>query len=299
MADPGHIQVIVIAGPTASGKTALAIELAEKLNCEILSADSRQFYAELKIGVARPTEEELKRVKHHFIADRSIQDFITAGQYADEAREKIRELTKDFDHVVVAGGSGLHLKALLEGIDDSPMVTSGLRDEIQRQYLSEGLESIGQSLREIDPNPIEGFEWDNPRRVMRVLEIVKSSGKSYAESFSPAKALEWPVKAYALEWPREELYERINARVEQMMQDGLLAEVESLLEYKDLDALRTVGYSELFDYLDGKYSLERAVELIQQNSRRYAKRQITWFKNQGNFQALQKESSIEEIIPSL
>jgi tRNA dimethylallyltransferase len=299
MADPGHIQVIVIAGPTASGKTALAIELAEKLNCEILSADSRQFYAELKIGVARPTEEELKRVKHHFIADRSIQDFITAGQYADEAREKIRELAKDFDHVVVAGGSGLHLKALLEGIDDSPMVTSGLRDEIQRQYLSEGLESIGQSLREIDPNPIEGFEWDNPRRVMRALEIVKSSGKSYAESFSPAKALEWPVKAYALEWPREELYERINARVEQMMQDGLLAEVESLLEYKDLDALRTVGYTELFDYLDGKYSLERAVELIQQNSRRYAKRQITWFKNQGNFQALQKESSIEEIIPSL
>jgi len=287
--------VIVIAGPTAIGKTSLAIRLAKEFASEIISADSRQFYSELNIGVARPTENELSIIKHHFIADRSINDFLSAGQYAREAREKIDELSKTADRVIVTGGSGLHLKALISGIDDGPVVPNELREELQRAYLSNGLDAMQSQLKSLDPSLGFDFEWQNPKRVIRALEIVKSSGKPYLESFTPAKEIQWPVKTYTLEMPREMLYSRINRRVDKMMEDGLLEEVKSLSEYEDLEVMKTVGYSELFDYLDGYMNLGEAVDKIKQNSRRYAKRQMTWFRNQGDFKTLSTKSALNEI----
>lgn len=276
--------VIIIAGPTAVGKTAIAIDLALYFQTAIISADSRQCFKELSIGVARPSEEELQQVPHYFIASHSIHDEVTAAGFETFALQKVNELFATHDVVVVAGGTGLYIKAFCEGLDEVPDVPAAVRAGIIQAYETHGLQWLQQQLKEKDPVFYEKGEIKNPQRMMRALEVVEATGQSIFD-FRKGKATirGFNIVKIGLELPREELYQRINARVDDMMQAGLLEEVRSLIPYKHLNALQTVGYAELFDYLDGHVTLERAVELIKQNTRRYAKRQMTWFKRDQAF----------------
>lgn len=276
--------VIIIAGPTAVGKTAIAIDLALYFQTAIISADSRQCFKELSIGVARPSEEELQQVPHYFIASHSIHDEVTAAGFETYALQKVNELFATHDVVVVAGGTGLYIKAFCEGLDEVPDVPAAVRAGIIQAYETHGLQWLQQQLKEKDPVFYEKGEIKNPQRMMRALEVVEATGRSIFDFRKGEATIRgFNIVKIGLELPREELYQRINARVDDMMQAGLLEEVRSLIPYKHLNALQTVGYAELFDYLDGHVTLERAVELIKQNTRRYAKRQMTWFKRDQAF----------------
>jgi tRNA dimethylallyltransferase len=270
---------IIIAGPTAVGKTALSIQLARQFQTEIISADSRQCYRELHIGVAKPNRLELQSVKHHFIDSHSIQDQLTAASFEQYALQKAAEIFREQDKLIVTGGTGLYLKAFISGFDAMPPVSGETRDLVRAIYLSKGLIGLREQLEKEDPVFSGSDELKNPQRMMRALEFIRTTGTSI-RNFQRSVLVERPFRTIniGLELPRAVLYERINARVDKMMEDGLLDEVKKLLPYKHLNASQTVGYRELFDYLDGNMSLEKAVDKIKQNTRHYAKRQLTWFK---------------------
>jgi len=275
---------IIIAGPTASGKTSLAISIAKYFNTEIISADSRQCYKELNIGVARPSEEELSEVPHHFIASHSIQENFSAADYERYALDKVQELFQRQDTVVMVGGTGLYIKAFCEGLDEIPASDEKIRQDIIRQYEEKGMGWLQEMIKENDPGFFASGEIHNPQRVMRALEVKLATGSSITSMRSgQKKKRDFSIIKAAIEMPREILYDRINLRVDEMIEAGLLKEVESLMPYKHLNALQTVGYKELFSYLDNEITLPRAIELIKQNTRHYAKRQMTWFKKDEEF----------------
>lgn len=273
--------LIVIGGPTASGKTALAIEKALEYKTEIISFDSRQFYKEMTIGTAKPTAEELSKVKHHFIDNISIEVEWNAGIYERMAIEKLNELFLENEYVVAVGGSGLYLNALLYGFDELPDKDENLRKQLQEELEEKGIESLQERIKILDHEYFLKGEIKNPHRLMRAIEVSTITGKPYS-SLKKTGTIErnFDYKIYGIHHERENLYERINLRVNQMIKDGLVEEVKSLLPYRNHNALQTVGYKEIFEYLDGKSTLEEAIEKVKQNTRRYAKRQITWFKNQ-------------------
>ena len=268
--------VWIVCGPTASGKTSFAIELAKVRKAEILSADSRQIYKELVIGVARPEPEELAAVPHYFIASVSIEEDYTVGRFAREAREWMEIYFQNHEDLVICGGTGLYIKALLEGVDRMP-VPEEIRLEVQEMLDREGLYFLTQKLREADPELFESIELTNPRRVQRALEWVLA-GKP--EKKAPDWPQNWNVQKLAPDVSRDILYDRINLRVEQMMEKGLWEEAQSLFPFRDLNALKTVGYQEIFEAINGLITRERAVELIKQHTRNYAKRQLTWFRKE-------------------
>ncbi len=288
--------LIAIVGPTAVGKTAMAISLAQYFKTEIISADSRQFYREMSIGTAKPEAAELAAVPHHFINSHHITQDYSAGDFEREALAKLDELFRQHDVVVMVGGSGLFVRALCEGLDDLPKAGAEVRERLNSELADLGLEVMKERLKIIDPTYFEVADVDNPQRVVRALEVFEATGTPM--SMFHKKEVEkrpFDILTIGLNMDRTALYGRINSRVDHMMEAGLLAEVESLLPYKMKPALLTVGYAELFDFLDGKQSLSEAVDKIKQNSRRYAKRQITWFKKYGNTHWFQPSETVEII----
>jgi tRNA dimethylallyltransferase len=281
----GGKTIIIIVGPTAVGKTTVAIEVAKHFQTEIISADSRQCFKELNIGVARPSEEELQQVKHHFIASHSIHEEINAARFEKYALEKTNQLFKQHDVMVMVGGTGLYIKAFCEGLDEIPAIQTGIRTSIVTDYNNNGIQWLQEQIKKHDPDYTIYGEMQNPQRMMRVLEVKLSTGRSILEFQKNKKPKrEFNIIKIGLELPKEELQRNINARVDAMIQTGLVDEVKSLLPYKDLNALQTVGYSEIFDCLDGKLSLANAIEKIKINTRQYAKRQMTWFKKDKEIQ---------------
>ena len=275
----GKKTVIIVAGPTAAGKTAVAIRLAEHFKTEIISADSRQCYKELNIGVARPSEEELKAIPHYFIASHSIQEEITAVGFAEYALQKVSELFKKQDVVVMVGGTGLYIKAFCEGLSPMPDIDPVIRKRIIQQYEEKGLAWLQEQIREKDPAFFEKGEMQNPQRVMRALEMVESTGKGILSFQKGEKVIrDFNIIKIGVELPKEQLHRNIHQRVDKMIEAGLVDEVKGLLPYKELNALQTVGYAEIFEYLEDNISLEKAIEEIKVHTRQYAKRQLTWFR---------------------
>jgi len=270
--------LIVIAGPTASGKTATAIQLAKYYDTVIVSADSRQFYREMSIGTAKPTTEELAAVKHYFINSHSITESFTVGDFERECLALLSELFKHNDKVILVGGSGLYIKAVCDGFDALPIANAAIRSRLNSELTAHGITALQEKLKVADPIYYNLVDLNNPHRVIRALEVFESTGKPFS-SFHHASKANRPFKIIklGLNWPREILYDHINRRVDGMIQQGLADEVKSLLPYRHLNALNTVGYTELFDYFDGKIDLETAIKLIKQNTRQFAKRQLTWF----------------------
>ncbi|HXH19488.1 MAG TPA: tRNA (adenosine(37)-N6)-dimethylallyltransferase MiaA [Chitinophagales bacterium] len=272
-------KLIAIVGPTAVGKTETAIALARLFHTEIISADSRQFYKELNIGVARPSEKQLQEVKHHFIACRSLKDEYAAGQFGQDALKCLQQLFSKHDVAVLVGGSGLYVNAVCEGLDAVPPKDEKVRVQLEKELNEKGLAYLQRELKKADPDYYQSADIRNPRRVLRALEVCRISGKPFS-SFHKSRRHErdFQVIKIGLTMERNELYERINHRVDEMMKRGLLEEVRQLIPYKGIHALQTVGYRELFDYFDGNTDLKTAVNLIKQNTRHYAKRQFTWFR---------------------
>lgn len=267
----------MITGPTAVGKTALTMELAQHYGVPIINADSRQIYRELKIGTAAPTAEQQQLVKHFFVGTKSIDEYYNASMYEQEVLELLDAERSTFH--VLSGGSMMYIDAVCNGIDDIPTVRDDIREEMKKRYRDEGLEALCEELRQLDPEHYAIVDRQNYRRVIHALEICHQTGKTYT-SFRTQKKKKRPFRIVkiGLNREREELYQRINQRVDQMMQDGLLEEVKELVSKRDKNALNTVGYKELFDYLDGRWSLDEAVERIKGNTRRYARKQLTWYK---------------------
>ena len=274
---------IVISGPTAVGKTPLAISLAKYFSTQIISSDSRQCYKELSIGVAKPSQEELISVAHYFINSHSIHESVNAGIFEKYALEKVQEIFLKNEVAVVVGGTGLYIKTFCEGIDQLPIVAPGIREDIISNYEKKGLEWLQIEVEKNDPLYFSKGEIHNPHRLIRVLEVVMSSGKSIVEfQTQKSQPRDFKIIQIGLELPRDQLYQRINDRVDQMIIEGLVEEVKSLIAYQELNALQTVGYRELFDYFSEKISLQQAIETIKINTRHYAKRQMTWFKKDAN-----------------
>lgn len=270
-------KLVVVLGPTAIGKTAFSIELAKSLQTEIISCDSRQFFKELNIGVARPNDEELNAVPHHFIAHQSIQNLYSAGAFEKDALSLLKNLFLKNEFVVCTGGSGLYLDALLNGFDDMPSDIE-IRNQLNQEAAEKGIESISEKLKVLDPEHYEIIDKANKQRVIRAVEVCTITGRKFSELRSGAqKQRDFEVIKIGLSSDRQWLYDRINRRVDIMMNDGLLEEVRGLSELKHLNALNTVGYKELYDHFAGNCSLEEAVNLIKQHTRNYAKRQITWW----------------------
>lgn len=279
MNNPGKKKVIVICGPTAVGKTAVAIRLAKEYGTGIISADSRQCYRELDIGVARPSPEELAQVPHYFIATHSITEDITAAAFEEYALQKTEEIFRDKDTVIMAGGTGLYIRAFCEGLDLIPAVPAAIREQVISQYREKGLDWLQEEVKRNDPLFYASGEIQNPQRMMRALEVWLSTGRSVLSFRKGTKAVrDFQIIRIGLELPREELNRRIDARVDAMIKAGLVEEVRGLTGYRNRNALQTVGYAEILDYMDGKTSLEEAVALIKIHTRQYAKRQMTWFK---------------------
>ena len=276
--------VIIIAGPTAVGKTAVGIEVAKHFDTPILSADSRQCYKELAIGVARPSKEELAAMPHYFIASHSIFDKVTAATFETYALDTVAKIFEKKDIAVMVGGTGLYIKAFCEGLDHIPEVPEIVRNELVDAYRQYGLAWLQQQVQQLDPAFYAKGEIQNPQRLLRALEVYKATGKSILDFRTHIKAVrDFNILKIALELPREQLYRRINKRVEGMMEHGLLNEVQSLVPYQHLNALQTVGYKELFDFLNGETTLPDAVEAIKKNTRQYAKRQMTWFRKDTDY----------------
>lgn len=271
--------LFVLIGPTGVGKTALSLSIAEMLGCDIVSADSRQMYADLKIGTAAPTGKELARVRHHFVGQLALTDYYSAARYEEEAMKCLSNLFLANDHALLTGGSMMYVDAVCKGIDDIPTVDEETRAFMMERYDKEGLEPLCAELRLLDPEYYRIVDLKNPKRVIHALEICHMTGRTYT-SYRTQSCKERPFRIVkiGLRREREELYERINRRVDIMMEEGLLDEVKSVLPYRHLNSLNTVGYKELFMYLDGKWSLDFAIEKIKQNSRIYSRKQMTWFK---------------------
>jgi tRNA dimethylallyltransferase len=265
--------IIIVTGPTASGKTSMAIQLAQQYHTAIISADSRQCYKEMNIGVAKPSDKELETVKHYFINSHSIHDDVNAVTFEQYALRVANEIFKKNDVGIMAGGTGLYIKAFCEGLDEMPQIPAEIRRQITGQYEQNGLQWLQEEIRIQDPIFYAGGEIQNPQRIMRALEIKLATGKSIRELQKKKKLKrDFSIVKYGIDIPKEQLHHNINMRVDKMMEEGLLNEVRSLMAFRHLNALQTVGYSELFDHLDGKISLNEAVERIKINTRQYAKR---------------------------
>ena len=272
-------KLIVIEGPTAVGKTEYSLHVAEELHTEIVSCDSRQMFREMKIGTAAPTVDELVRVPHHFVGNLSIHDYYSCGKFEIEALQTLEKLFQTHDSVVMTGGSMLYIDAVCKGIDEVPNIDENLRASLWNRFQNEGLDTLCEELRRLDPEYAQIVDLKNGKRIIHALEICLQTGKTYTEIRKNEKKVRpFDIEKIGIFRPREELNERINGRVDNMMDRGLLEEVKSLYAYKSLNSLNTVGYRELFDYMDGIYTLEEAVEKIKTNTRRYAKKQMTWFK---------------------
>lgn len=271
--------MVCVVGPTAVGKTAAAIELASALKTVVLSADSRQFYQELNIGTAKPNPEELAVVRHYFINSHRIEDIFSAGDYEREGLLLLEELFAGLPVVVLVGGSGLFVDALCKGLDDLPTPLPGIREKWNTCFAEQGISGLQQALQKMDPEYFDLVDRHNPQRMIRALEVCESTGQPFSTfRKNQANHRNFDVLTIGLDMDRSNLYDRINTRVDHMMETGLLEEVRSLVQHKEKPALRTVGYSELFDYFDGLLTLDEAVDKIKQNTRRYAKRQLTWFR---------------------
>ena len=277
-------------GPTAIGKTALAIQIAKQYNCDIISCDSRQFYKEMNIGTAVPSKEELESAKHHFIQHISISQNYSVGDFEKQAIAKLDSLFKQNNIQVMVGGSGLFVNAIINGLDEFPDVDPSIRQGLNKQLQEQGLLSLQQRLKQLDPVHYNNVALDNPMRVIRALEVCIASGKPYS-SFTPI--------VIGLQADRQKMYDRINLRVDIMMQNGLLQEATALLEQRENNALQTVGYREIFSYLLNEFTLEQAIEEIKKNTRRFAKRQITWFKRTPDIHWFDFQSPIKEIFDTL
>lgn len=271
--------LIIIAGPTAVGKTDVAIKIAQQFNTEIISCDSRQFFKELAIGSAQPSEKELAAIKHHFIANLSVTQEYNAGQFARDAEELLNKLFTEHDVMVMTGGSGLYIDAFVYGLNDLPEHAPIIREKLSQQLEFEGIVSLQQQLKSLDKVTYEKIDLNNPQRLMRALEVCLASGKPFSSFIgATTQTRTYEIIKICLDRPREELYERINQRVDKMIESGLLKEAEAMLPYKNLYPLKTVGYKELFDYFENITGLNTAINLIKQHTRNFAKRQLTWFR---------------------
>jgi tRNA dimethylallyltransferase len=289
-------QLIVIGGATATGKTALAIRLAQYFSTEILSADSRQFYREMSIGTAKASAAELALVKHHFINNLSIHDNYSVGDFEKEALSVLEKLFEMHDVVILVGGTGLYIKAVCEGLDVFPETPLSIRHEFEQLLLEKGIEYLQNLLKEVDSVYFNEVDIENPKRVIRALSVWKASGQPFSSFRKGDKASCFFTPIYiCVDVPREALYARINKRVDTMVENGLLDEAKGLYSFKKLNALQTVGYTELFDYFDGKISVSEAIDKIKQHSRNYAKRQVTWFKKEDYWQYFEP-SDVEGIL---
>jgi tRNA dimethylallyltransferase len=289
--------LITVVGPTAIGKTATAIRIAQHFGCDILSCDSRQFFREMRIGTAVPSEDELAGAKHHFIHNKSIFEPYSVGDFEKDAIAKLDELFRNNDFAVLVGGSGLYVDAVLKGFDDFPEITDSVRDEIRDAYTKTGISYLQEQLEKLDPDYYAAVDTGNPQRMMRALEVTIGTGKPYSTFLKGKKNLRnfTPI-IIGLEADREVMYDRINRRVDLMLADGLLAEAEQLYPHKSLNALQTVGYRELFDFIDGKLTLDAAAEEIKKNTRRFAKRQMTWFRRNENIKWFDFMAAEQEIF---
>ncbi|MCW5516548.1 tRNA (adenosine(37)-N6)-dimethylallyltransferase MiaA [Muriicola sp. Z0-33] len=289
--------LISVVGPTAIGKTKLAIALAQHFEAQILSADSRQFYMEMQIGTAVPSKEELITVPHHFIQHKSIHDTYSVGDFERDALKVLEQLFQVGDTAIMVGGSGFYSDAVVYGLDHFPETAAGVRDNLNERYRADGIEVLQNQLKELDPEYYESVDLNNPHRLVRALEVCISSGRPYS-SFLNLPKIPRPFKCVTvgITAEREIIYDRINLRVDKMMKEGLLNEVKALVAYKDKNALQTVGYRELFRYLDGSIDLDFAVEEIKKNSRRFAKRQLTWLKKNNEILWVDYQDDLETIV---
>ncbi len=282
--EPENKTLIVIAGPTAVGKTSISIELAKILDCDIISADSRQVYMEMNIGTAKPDEDEMQGIRHHFISNVSIISNYDVGVFSREVNSFLEKYFQKKDVVILTGGTGLYIEALIKGMDDFPDIDSDIKLELNDIYEKQGIETLQKMLKESDPDYFESVDINNPHRLIRALSVFKQTGIAFSKFLKQKnQKKKFDTINILLQLPRDILYERINKRVDKMIKKGLPEEAKQLYEYRHLKALNTVGYKELFEYFDGKISLEEAVNLIKRNSRRYAKRQMTWFNNRGKW----------------
>ena len=288
--------LIVVLGPTAIGKTSLSIDLAKHYNTDIISADSRQFYKELLIGAAPPSEEELDEVQHHFVQHLSVTEDYNVGQFEEDAIQKLEDLFTKKDKVILVGGSGLYIDSICKGFDKMPDISAYIREKVIEMYQEKGVEFLQKEVKEKDPVFYNEVDKNNPQRLMRALEVIYSTNKTFS-SFRKGtnKKRNFKIIKIGLHTDRKILYNRINSRVELMINNGLLTEVESLIPYKNKNSLKTVGYKELFQYFEGTYTLTEAIEKIKQNTRRFAKRQITWFKKDSKINYFSPEDT-QEII---
>jgi tRNA dimethylallyltransferase len=277
--------LIIVAGPTAIGKTDLAIRLARYFNTEVINADSRQIFREMVIGTAVPSPEQMAQVKHHFIGHKSVQDYYSASLFEEEAMELLNHLFLGHDVAVMAGGSGMYIDAVCHGIDDIPAVEPRIRECLHEEFRLIGLEGIRARLRQLDPDYYSKVDHNNPKRILRAVEIATMTGRPYSSFLTgKVKQRNFSILKTGLDMPRKDLHNRINNRVDDMMDRGLLQETEGLKQFRHLNALNAVGYKELFDYMNGKHSLPEAVDLIKGHTRQYARRQLTWFRKDRDIQ---------------
>ena len=292
--------LLVIAGPTAVGKTALCVEMAKSLSTEIISADSRQFYQELHIGTAKPSLEEQAGVKHHFIDSHSIHDYFSPGDFEREALQVLADLFQIKDVVILTGGSGLYLKALMDGLDEMPDVDLALRDQLMQRLETDGLETLFEELAMLDTEYAQQVDSQNPQRVVRALEVCLSTGKTYTSFRNQQKANRpFEMIKICLDRPREELYARIDVRMDNMLHAGLVQEAKEFEGFQDRYALKTLGYKEVYGYFRGEYDEAEMVRLLKRNSRHYAKKQLTWFRHQDDFEFIHPDQAFEYIQAKL
>lgn len=271
--------LISVVGPTGIGKTRLAIDLAKHFNTEIISCDSRQFFKEMKIGTASPSEEELAEAPHHFIGNLSVEEYYSIGQYEEDALKKLNELFENHDTVILVGGSMMYEKAVIEGLNDLPEADEENQKKLNEIFENEGIDKLQEILKELDPEYFAVVDFHNHRRLLRAIDVIWQANKKYSELIAVSQdSRDFNTIRIGIEAPREELYDRINRRVDMMMEKGLLNEAKGLENFKHLTALNTVGYAELFKYFDGEWDWDFAVSEIKKNSRRYAKRQLTWYR---------------------
>ena len=288
--------LISIIGSTGIGKTKLAIEMAKHFGTEIISCDSRQFFKEMKIGTATPSDEELAQAKHHFIGHLSVQDYYSIGQYEEDALEKIEEIFEEKDFAVLVGGSMMYEKAVVEGLNDLPEANAENQEKLQEIWGQEGLEKLQEILKNLDEEYYNVVHKENPRRLLRAIDVIWQTGRKYSEIIAePKHKRDFKVVRIGITAPREIMYERINLRVDKMLEKGLIDEVKSLTEFQKLVPLQTVGYTEIFKYLEGTWGLDFAIEEIKKNSRRYAKRQETWNRKVENVTWLPYDYSEEQL----
>ena len=292
--------LISIVGTTGIGKTKLAIDLARHFNTEIISCDSRQFFKEMPIGTAAPTHEELSLVKHHFIGNLSVQDYYSIGQFEEDALKKLDELFAPHNVVIMVGGSMMYEKALIEGLNDLPEADEKNQKKLQEILENEGLEKLQEILKNLDEDYYKTVHLENPRRLLRAIDVIWQTGEKYSNLISAPKApRNFTTTRIGIEAPREIIYERINLRVDKMLENELLEEVKKLTPYKELTSLKTVGYTEIFKYLDGEWDLDFAVSEVKKNSRRFAKRQLTWYRGEENIHWVNYQNPFEESLSLL